>query len=162
MRWQRAALLFGVMMLGVGCATAPRLTPAERLEFYRANSGDPVRSFSVPGRLWGWRAVGDGALTVWTRSNRGFLVELHGRCPELPFAQSIGLTNRAGSVSAGFDSVVVPQRGSAARPVSCRIDTIRPLQTQSVKESKRELHEVDPVERDPALPEEPGTIPDET
>jgi hypothetical protein len=147
--------LLGVLLLVAACATSSRMTPAERLEFYRANAGEPVRSFHSPGRLWGWRAVGDSALTVWPSSNRGFLLELSQRCPDLPFASSIGLTTRTSRVSAGFDSVVIQRSGTQGTRTTCRIDTIRPLNTRVVKESKRDLHDVDLEERDPSIPDEP-------
>jgi hypothetical protein len=141
-------------LLVAACATSERMTAAERLEFYRAHAGEPVRSINFTGRLWGWRALGDGALTVWTRSDQGFLLELFGRCPDMQFATSIGLTTRTGRVSAGFDSVVVQRSGNQGR-TTCRIDTIRPLNTRVVKEAKRDLQDVDLVERDPAVPDEP-------
>ena len=85
MRLRRTSLLLGALLLMTACTTPSRMTPAERLEFYRANAGEPVRSFHSPGRLWGWRATGDSALTVWTSRNRGFLLELAHRCIHLLF-----------------------------------------------------------------------------
>jgi hypothetical protein len=155
MVWRGALSLLGVSLLVAACATSSRMTPAERLEFYRANAGEPVRSFHSPGRLWGWRAVGDSALTVWPTSSRGFLLELAQRCPDLPFASSIGLTTRTSRVSAGFDSVVIQRSGVQGGRTTCRIDTIRPLNTRVVKESKRDLHDVALEERDPSMPDEP-------
>ena len=177
---RRMLALLSVLVLASGCASSPRMTPAERLEFYRANSGEPVRSFHSPNRLWGWRAVGDSALTVWPNSNRGYLLELSHRCPDLTFASTVGLTTRTGRVSAGFDSIVVPrsgtqggvgqmgtiqttgpQRNSASvnrtmNRTTCRIATIRPLNTRVVKEPKRELQDGEILERDPSEPSEPA------
>lgn len=133
------------------------MSTAERLEWYRANAGEPVRSFHFTGRLWGWRSLGDSALTVWTRSNEGFLLELATRCPDLSFATSIGLSTRTSRVSAGFDSVVVRRAGSSGNRTTCRIERIRPINTRVVKESKRDLHDVELVERDPSVPDEPLT-----
>lgn len=141
-------------LLVSACASPERMTSAQRLEFYRSHAGEPVRSINSTGRLWGWRSLGDSALTVWTRSDQGFLLELFSRCPDLQFASSIGLTTRTGRVSAGFDSVVV-QRGGQGGRTTCRIDTIRPLNTRVVKEAKRDLQDVDLVERDPSVPDEP-------
>lgn len=156
MTLRRTISLLGVLCLVSACAaTQPRMTPAERLEFYRANAGEPVRSFQHTGRLWGWRAITDGALTVWPSGNRGYLLELLGRCPELTFATAIGLTNRTGRVSAGFDSVVFDARSGRGMRTSCRIDTIRPLNTRVVQEPKSELNEGETVERDPSVPDEP-------
>jgi hypothetical protein len=148
--------LLSALLLVTACATSSsRMTPAERLEFYRANAGEPVRSFHSPGRLWGWRAIGDSALTVWTSSNRGYLLELAHRCPDMAFASSIGLTTRTSRVSAGFDSVIVRRPGVSGNPTTCRIDTIRPLNTRVVKESKSDLHDLELEERDPSIPDDP-------
>jgi hypothetical protein len=147
--------LLCAVLLVTACATPSRMTPAERLEFYRANAGEPVRSFHSPGRLWGWRAIGDSALTVWPSSSRGFLLELSQRCPDMAFASSIGLTTRTGRVSAGFDSVVIQRSGVQGSRTTCRIDTIRPLNTRVVKESKRDLRDADLLERDSSVPDEP-------
>jgi hypothetical protein len=152
---RRTFSLLGALVLVTACATSPPMTPAERLEFYRANAGDPVRSFHSPARLWGWRALGDSALTVWTSKNQGFLLELANQCPEMAVASSIGLTTRNDQVAAGLDSVVVQTRGNAGGLGTCRIDTIRTINTRVVKESKRDLHDVDRVNRDPAVPGEP-------
>jgi hypothetical protein len=159
MALRRAVPILCALLLVAACATSSRTTPAERLEFYRANAGEPVRSFNSPGRLWGWRAVGDSALTVWTSSSRGFLLELTNRCPDMPFASTIGLTTRSGRVAAGFDSVVIHRGGGQGNRqgnrTTCRIDTIRPLNTQVVRESKRDLHDLDMEERDPSIPDDP-------
>jgi hypothetical protein len=115
-----------------------------------------VSSFQFTGTLWGWRSLGDSALAVWPRSNQGFLIELAGRCQDLPFAQTIGLTSSVGRVSAGFDRVIVrlPANRSPNR-VGCRINTIRPINTQVVKESKADLGEGEVTERDASIPDEP-------
>jgi hypothetical protein len=155
MALRRTLPILSALLLVAACATSSRTTPAERLEFYRANAGEPVRSIQFTGRLWGWRSLGDSALTVWTSSNRGFLLELANRCPDMVFASSIGLTTRTSRVSAGFDSVVVRRSGVPGNRTTCRIDTIRPLNTRVVKESKRDLHDVDLEERDPSIPDDP-------
>lgn len=138
-------LLVALLAL-VACTTAPRMSSAERLELYRAHAGEPVRSVSVPARLWGWRALGDDTLTIWTRSDRGYLVELVNRCPEISFAKKIGLTNRSGRVWAGFDSVIVQRGGRSSNPTLCRISTIRPIEPRAVSESRRDLEKVDLVD----------------
>jgi hypothetical protein len=85
-------LLLMSLLLVTACAGQPSMTPSERLELYRAHAGEPVSGFQFSGRLWGWRSLGDSALAVWPRSNQGYLVELAGRCPDMSFAHSIGLT----------------------------------------------------------------------
>jgi hypothetical protein len=104
--------------------------------------------------LWGWRALGDSALTVWTSKNQGFLLELANQCPEMATASSVGLTTRNEQVAAGLDSVVVQRRGSAGSQSMCRIDTILPINSRVVREPKRELHDASLVNRDPVVPDE--------
>jgi Family of unknown function (DUF6491) len=152
---RRLLTWLSALLLLTACATSTRMTPSERLEWYRANAGEPVRSMHFSGRMWGWRALGDSALTVWTRSNQGFLLELTNRCPELASTSSIGLSNRSGRVSAGFDSVAIHRSGAPGTRTTCRIDTIRPLNTRVVKDPKRDLHEVQMEARDPSIPDEP-------
>jgi len=152
---RRTFTLLIALVLVTACATLPPLTTAERLEFYRANAGDPVRSFHSPARLWGWRALGDSALTVWTSKNEGFLLELASPCPEMAVASSIGLTTRNEWVAAGLDNVVIQRRGGPGNLSTCRIDTIRPINTRVVKESRRALHDAALVDRDPSVPDEP-------
>ena len=153
---RRTTWMLAALLLVSACATtSQRMTPAERFEWYRAHAGEPVRSIHAPVRLWGWRSLGDSALTVWTRSDTGFLVELVGRCPDMAFASSIGLTTRTGRVWAGFDSIVFQSNARPGGQVTCRIDTIRPLNTRVVKEAKSDLHEVDTLDRDTVTPETP-------
>ena len=149
-------LLLTSLLLVAACAGQPSMTPSERLELYRAHAGEPVSSFQFTGRLWGWRSLGDSALAVWPRSNQGYLVELAGRCPDMAFTPSIGLTSSTGRVSAGFDRVIVrlPSNRSPNR-VGCTIRTLRPINTQLVKESKGDLGEGEVTERDPSIPDEP-------
>jgi hypothetical protein len=146
------------LLLLSACAAQPSMTPSERLELYRAHAGEPVSSFQFIGGLWGWRALGDSALAVWTLGNQSYLLELTSRCQDLPFAHSIELTSTTGGrVSAGFDRVIVrrPSNLSPSR-VGCTIRTIRPIDTQAVKESKRDLSEGQVIERDPSIPDEPA------
>ena len=149
-------LLLTSLLLLTACAGQPTMTAAERLELYRAHAGEPVASFAFTGTLWGWRALGNSALAVWPRSNQGYLIELAGSCPDMAFTHSIGLTSSVGRVSAGFDRVIVrlPPNRTPNR-VGCTIRTIRPINTQVVKESKGDLGEGEVTGRDPSVPDEP-------
>lgn len=150
---KKLLVTLGAILLVAACAGSPRMTPSERLEWYRANSGEPVRGFQYTGRIWRWTALGDSALALWTRSNRGYLIEFFGRCPDLSFAASITVSNRVGRVSAGFDSITVHRMGTSGS--RCRISTIRPINTRIVDESVQEMEEVEWVDRDPSEPAEP-------
>lgn len=140
----------GALLLVTACASSPQMTREERVEWYRANAGEPVRSFFYSGHLRGWTALDDRSIALWTRSNEAFLIEFFPRCPDLAFASTITISNQIGRVNAGFDSVTVRRASGGIGGVRCRIETIRPINTQVVKEPKRNLQDAQLVERDPS------------
>jgi Family of unknown function (DUF6491) len=150
---RRTLLLSGALLL-CACASEPRMSPTERLELYRANAGEPVTGFRLIGSVWGWRALGNSALTVWPRSNEGFLLELTAPCIDLPSATSIELTSRTTRVST-FDSVIPRGISRSGRQAPCRIRSIRPINTHVIVEVKQDMGEVDVTQRDPSLPNDP-------
>lgn len=118
------------------CASfGAKLSDHERLEIHRAHAGEPVRSFSDFGTLYNWTPLGDSALTVWTRRNQAYLLELDGRCPDLDFSRAISFSGQGGKVFAGMDNVIVLDRDHTSFP--CRIKQIRPLDTEAVKSAER-------------------------
>ena len=67
--------------LGACSSDTPRATPADRLAFYEAHAGDPVRSFRLFGRLNGWTPLGNSAMVVGTRPSE---VSAERECAEAP------------------------------------------------------------------------------
>ena len=135
--------LLTAVVLGLSltaCATAGRLSDAEKVELYRAHAGEPVRDFRYYGQLNGWTSLGDSALAVWTRPSEAWLLDLGGPCMDLSSAPTIGLTNHMGNVSAKFDSVIVYNTPTGFR-VPCRIRDIRPLDVKALRISEKELRE---------------------
>lgn len=146
---------------GLGaCSHGPTLSTEDRLALYREHAGAPVGSFRLermPGNQ-NWTPLGDQAVAVWQSSNRGFLLELRSRCSGLGPASRISITNAMGTVAARLDSVVTRNAaGSFSR--SCRIETIRPIDGNAVREAKRELREAEYIERSAAPPEEEAPSP---
>jgi hypothetical protein len=155
---KHALIALFATLLVTACASSSQstqMTRAERLEWYRANSGEPVRGFFYSGHLRGWSSLDDRTIAIWTRRNEGYLIEFFARCADLDFASTITISNRIGRVTAGTDSVTVRRASGGIGGVRCRIETIRPINAQVVKESKRNLREAELVERDPAEPAEP-------
>lgn len=128
------------------CATSG-LSDAQKLDLYRAHAGTPVKDFQSFGTFSGWTPLGDHALTVWTRPNRAYLLDLTGPCPDLGFAPAISLSNQMGNVSARFDYVTVHGTGGLTH-IPCRIQEIRPLDVKGLKEAQRALRKADAVERE--------------
>jgi hypothetical protein len=151
----KRASIMAFLLLLAGCTGTAALTTQERLELYRAHAGEPVRSFRYNGHLWGWSALGDGSLGLWTRSDQGYLIEFARRCPDLEFDVALMISSRGGQVFAGTDSIVVRRTSGGIGGVRCRIETIRPLDARAVRESKRTLRAAELVERDPAEPDPP-------
>ncbi|HEY1140111.1 MAG TPA: DUF6491 family protein [Lysobacter sp.] len=156
MRYVFPALLVLAAAAAPGCATSPTLTQQERLELYRQHAAAPVLSFRLD-RIVGthnWTPLGDQALVVWSSANRGHLIEMRTRCSGMAMASNIAITNRSGQVTARMDSVV-PRTATGLVPVgsgTCRIDTIRPLDGQAIRDAKRELREATYIEQSEAPP----------
>ena len=152
---KKVLMVLSAVLFVHACASPHRMTTAERLEMYRANAGEPIRGFRLTGAVWGWRALGNNALTVWPRNNEGFLLELAGPCIDLQSATSIELTSRTNIVSP-FDSVIPRNAvGSVRRGTPCRIREIRPINTRVVVEQKSDMGEVEVAPRDPKEPNDP-------
>jgi hypothetical protein len=130
-----------LFILVAGCATRPGVPPTDRLEAYRAAAGEPQRAFSFRGHLWGWTSLGGETLAVWTRSDRGYLLEVARPCPDLAFSVYVTLTSRQGRVVSGADSVIARRKDGGIGGSRCRIESIRPLDARAVQESKRNLRE---------------------
>jgi hypothetical protein len=141
--------------LVAACASSPQMTREERIEWYRANAGEPVRSFFYSGHLRGWTALDDRSIALWTRGNEAFLIEFVSRCPDLALPATITISHQIGRVNAGFDSVTVRRAGGGIGGMRCRIETIRPINTRGVEEAESDLKEAELVERDPSEPEAP-------
>lgn len=132
-------LMIAVLCVSLAaCASSGRLGSDQRLALYRAHAGAPQSDMPFQGNLNGWNELGDSALAVWTRPGQAFLLELTGPCPDLPYAQAIGLTSRVGRVSARLDKVLV--RGPGPGPqMPCYIGSIRPLDVKALRTSEQQL-----------------------
>lgn len=138
----RAAIVVTALLLVVaGCASRPGVPPTDQLEAYRAAAGEPQRSFSFRGHLWGWTSLGGETLAVWTRSDSGYLVEVARPCPDLAFSVSITITSRQGRVVSGADSVIARRASGGVGGSRCRIESIRPLDARALRDVQRDLRE---------------------
>jgi hypothetical protein len=151
-------MLAMAMTVGVGACSssgAPRATDAERLAFYEAHAGEPVRSFRMFGRLNGWTPLGNSALVVWTRPSEAWLLNLSGSCQDLQFATAITISHFSNQVTARFDTVTPrgPGTSQVAR-IPCRINTIRPIDVQALNQSREEIRQADSEARQDAPPAE--------
>ena len=123
-------------------ASDGRSSRTEQLALYRANARAPVESFRTSGASSGWTPLGDQAVAVWTRPREAYLIEVDDPCPDLDFADAIGLTTQVGRVYARFDQVIPRTFGGGARPVPCRIREIRPLDVKALKAAEQNAREL--------------------
>jgi hypothetical protein len=141
--------LLWMLLTLVGCASSG-LTSAnqERLKLYLAHS-TPVESFRITrlqGRQTRWSPIGDQALVVYDEADQPHLLELPQKCSGLATARSISITNAAGTVTPGSDSVQLIGPSTAGSAYFCRIGTARRIDMTAVKESRDELREVSPTQ----------------
>lgn len=118
------ATLCGAALLA-GCASTPKLN-------YADYAGEPIRSFYMPS-YQGWAPANKNQVVVWADFNKAYLVTVNGYCPDLRFANVIGITSTGGKVDK-FEKVVVGHD-------RCFIKEIRPIDTQQMKEDRKVLAE---------------------
>lgn len=128
-----------VMLSASGCASGGKLSDDERLALYRANAMAPVESFHYFGSLSGWTPLGDEAVAIWTRPNVAYLLEVDRPCPDLDFAQAIGLSQMSGTVHARFDKVIPRTGAGRPEPMPCRIRQILPLDVKAIKAAESDI-----------------------
>ena len=122
-----------------GGASGGGLAEDEKLALYRANAKPPVQSFHYFGTLSGWTPLGDQAVAIWTRPNEAYLLEVDGPCPDLDFAQAIGLTHQSGTVYSRFDKVIPRVGGGRSQPLPCHIRQILPLDIKALKAAEKDI-----------------------
>jgi hypothetical protein len=119
------------------CSGIPkRESEAVTLERYKAFATAPISQISTIGRFNGWRPLGNEHLVVWDGFDKAYLLTVQGPCLNLAFANHISLRSRTGlnSIDSGFDFVRV------GRGEQCRINEIRPVDYQKLREAERTAH----------------------
>ena len=129
----KAGWLLVTVALLSGCAAQIALNQREtkRAELYQKYAGPPVDSFTYLGRYDSWTSLGQNQVVVWTTINQAYLITVRSPCPELPFAQHIGLTQTQHTVSQRFDFVIVGRD-------KCWIQTIQPVDYLQMKRDMRQ------------------------
>lgn len=128
------------------CASGPYAQRvAQRQSLYAAAAGAPVNSFHFFS-LYSWVPLGDHQLAVYTHPNRAWLLDVSS-CPNLEFANAIGLSSSVNQVSVRFDKVFA---GGGYAP--CWISQIRPLDVAKLRVAQQAQREIRAEPRDPADP----------
>jgi hypothetical protein len=134
-------ILVSLAMALAACATSGIASSnQERLDLYRTHS-TPVESFRttrLQGRQVRWSPIGDQALMVYDEADQPHLLELPEKCSGLATAKSVSLTNTAGTVTPGADSVQLIGPSKAGSAYFCRIGGARRIDMSAVKEARQE------------------------
>ncbi|GLQ48094.1 hypothetical protein GCM10007862_31450 [Dyella lipolytica] len=127
-----------LVALLAACSSAPYAQRMQqRQDAYNAAAGAPVPSFRFLGRMWSWEPLSNSQLVVYTVPSRAYLLDVWA-CPNLTFANAIGLTSSIREVSANLDKVLT------GRPyVPCPIIKIRPIDLAKLQLEQQAQREVD-------------------
>jgi hypothetical protein len=94
------------------------------LDKYEPYLEEPVNSFTAL-RHDSWQPISRTQLVLWTTINDAYLLTVDNTCPELQFAQTVGVTSTTSSIST-LDSVLV-------RGYRCQIRQIQPIDVRRMK-----------------------------
>ena len=132
----RTAWLLSALALLAACSGIPlKEREQEERDRFQAYAGEPVDHITWLGRFDSWEPIGRHELVVWTGVNEAYLIKVAPPCEDLQFANRIGLTSTAGTVSARFDFVKV-------RGWKCQIEEIRPVDYKRMRQDlRKELQE---------------------
>jgi hypothetical protein len=127
----KACVLLVAALLAAGCSGIPRRErDQEQLERYMRYAGEPVDHITYLGHYDNWQSVSRYQLVLWTNINDAYLITVRPPCEDLQFAQRIGITQTASTISSRFDAVLV-------KHWRCQISEIRPVDYLRMKKDAR-------------------------
>jgi hypothetical protein len=130
------AWLLSATALLAACSGIPlKQRQDEQRARYEAYAGPPIEKFTWLGRYDSWQSIGTNQLVVWTTPFQAYLIKVAPPCENLQFANRIGLTSTASTVSARFDFVKVGHQWR------CPIQEIRPVDYQRMRQDMRKQAE---------------------
>jgi hypothetical protein len=130
-QYRHAALLLAAALLTAACSGIPRREQDQaQLDRYLRYAGPPVDHITYLGHYDGWQSVSRYQLVLWTNINDAYLITVLPPCEDLQFAQRIGITQTAHTISSRFDHVLV-------RHWRCQISEIRPIDYRRMRADER-------------------------
>ena len=112
------------------CATN-RMSDTDRLALYQAHAGEPVKQIRNTNAM-GWDRVDDQHIVLNMRPTESWLLTVSGPCLDWGRGSPVlRLSSTGPYVMAKFDRILTD--GS---PVSCRIEEIRPVDVNAVREAE--------------------------
>ena len=132
MKTSLVTITAAAVLLLTGCMSTLQKLNEPKLQ-YTEYAGEPVKSFYMKSYDNGWSPVSKDQVVVWAGINEAYLIQVTGYCPDLQFAQAIGVTNDSGTVDK-FSKVLVGHD-------KCFIKEIRPIDTKQMKADRKLLKE---------------------
>jgi hypothetical protein len=127
-----SCLLAGMTLTGLlaGCVAPPptKADLAAEANFVKY-AGPPVEGFTYLGTYSDLRTLGNNELVVWTTVNDAYLIRVVDPCPQLRFANRVGLTSTDRMVNRKFDFVIADHE-------KCRIDSIQHVDYLAMKRDR--------------------------
>ncbi|WP_266158522.1 DUF6491 family protein [Dyella silvatica] len=143
---RRLILASSFTALFAACSSTPEVkqSDGDRIAMYAAAAGAPQRSFRFSD-LYSWEPLSRTEVAIFTRPSEAYLLDLDGGCPNLAYANALGLTSSVNEVTAHFDRVMT---GPGSYP--CTITQIRPLDVAKLRlEQKAAQRKIEAKPRSP-------------
>ena len=127
----KTQMILLLAVLGASACASNRPSDADRLAMYEAHAGAPVKQIRNVNAM-GWERVDDQHVILSTRPTESWLLEVSGPCLDWGSGSPLlRLSSTGPYVMAKFDRILT--EGS---PVSCRIEEIRPVDVNAVREAE--------------------------
>jgi hypothetical protein len=127
--WKPGILLVAALLSA--CSGIPRRErDQEQLDRYLRYAKDPVDHITYLGHYDNWQSVSRYQIVLWTNINDAYLITVRPPCEDLQFAQRIGITQTASTISSRFDAVLV-------KHWRCQISEIRPIDYLQLRRDQR-------------------------
>jgi hypothetical protein len=117
--------LLATLLLVACTGIARHDADGSQLDRYLRYAGAPIDRFTYLGRFDSWQALSRNQLAVWTSINSVYLLTIADSCTDLQFAQRIGVSSTAGTVTR-LDTVSFGHE-------RCPINEIRPVDYRQMR-----------------------------
>jgi hypothetical protein len=136
-----AVVLLSAALITAACSGIPRRErDQETLDRYLRYAGPPVDHVTYLGHYDNWQPVSRNQVVLWTGINDAYLITVASPCENLQFAQRMGITQTANTISSKFDAVLV-------KGWRCQITEIRPIDYKRLRQDLREVHATQKAEK---------------
>src|SRR6266702_1081672 len=136
-----ALVLLAAALITAGCSGIPRRErDQETLDRYLRYAGPPVDHITYLGHYDNWQSVSRYQIVLWTGINDAYLITVRSPCENLQFAQRVGITQTANTISSRFDAILL-------KGWRCQISEIRPIDYLRMRKDLREAREKEKAEK---------------